>query len=161
MQTARRLQTHLECTQGIFVFKPCRLEDYSFLTISFLPPPGSFIALDKVKNPQPVLKSSSQIWLLSYKISSLQLLYHSSHAALFAFFGRPSSMLGDFLLGKLFLLSHKLRHHCIPTACCSYKCCIGFSLTPKSNIHDSHQHSLNRNLADRKCGKCSFQNSSP
>ena len=24
-------------------------------------------------------------------------------------------MLGDFLLGKLFLLSHKLRHHCIPT----------------------------------------------
>ena len=120
MQTAKRLQTHLECTQGIFVFKPCRLEDYSFLTISFVPPPGSFIALDKVKNPQPVLKSSSQIWLLSYKISSLQLLYHSSHAALFAFFGRPSSMLGDFLLGKLFLLSHKLRHHCIPTARCSY-----------------------------------------
>ena len=56
VQTARRLQTHLECTQGIFVFKPCRLEDYSFFTISLLPPPGSFIALDKVKNPQPVLK---------------------------------------------------------------------------------------------------------
>lgn len=92
VQTARSLQTNLECTLGIFVFKLCKSDDCS-LFLNHLPPPASKVFhcfVDKIQNPQSALTSSTKIWFLCSQLS------HSSHAALLPVLGRPSDMLKIF-----------------------------------------------------------------